>query len=246
MSAKLNQIIAVANGKKASVDKVVTEIYHQIQKDDQFKGLSRVYSPLEEDGETIPSENKLPQLNVLDCIDNAAKAWTDLFDVVATQDTANTVAKADVLLDGVPVLKNVPVTHLLFLEKQLVDVQTFVSKLPVLDPADKWEFDSKVNYYRTDITKTNRSIKKPYAFVKAPATDKHPAQVDVMVEDKKVGEWELTKFSSCLDAKYKREVLDRVKLLIEAIKVAREEANLIEVTRVDEGGKIFDYLFNKK
>jgi len=36
---------------------------------------------------------------------------------------------------------HVPATYLLFLEKQLTDLHTLVSKLPVLDASETWVFD---------------------------------------------------------------------------------------------------------
>src|SRR5262245_3050946 len=138
---KLNQVIAVASGRKSDVQKVVTELYHAIQKEALFDGISRSYKPRADDGEALPSESKHVQKRVKDLIKDATGAWTELFDVTLTQDRGNTQARGDVLVDGQAVLKSVPVTTLLFLEKQLHDVETFVSKLPVPDPAYRWELD---------------------------------------------------------------------------------------------------------
>ena len=41
--------------------------------------------------------------------------------------------------------RDVPVTYLLFLEKQLVDLHTFVKKLPVLDASETWVFDASAD-----------------------------------------------------------------------------------------------------
>lgn len=62
--SKLNQIIAVCSGKKASVEKAVTAVYQRIQKPELFSGLSRVYNATDEGGETLPSEVKFPQANL--------------------------------------------------------------------------------------------------------------------------------------------------------------------------------------
>ena len=43
---KLNQVIALANGKKANRTKAITEIYHVVQKPDAFSGFERKYTPL--------------------------------------------------------------------------------------------------------------------------------------------------------------------------------------------------------
>lgn len=241
--SKLNQIIAVCSGKKSNVEKAVTAIYQRIQKPELFSGLSRTYQPTDDGGESLPSEVKFPQAKVQESIVSAVDAWSELFDIVLTQDTANTKAKANLTVNGVNLINDVPVTHLLFLEKQLTDVQTFVSKLPVLDPSEQWNFDSNANYFKTDVVKTNRNVKKPKAFVKAEATDKHPAQVDVFTEDVKVGEWNTVKFSGCIDNKYKEEVLNRIRVLIEAVKEAREEANSLEVQKQESAKTLFKYIF---
>jgi hypothetical protein len=56
---------------------------------------------------------------------------------------------ADVVVDGVVLATAVPVTHLLFLDKQLSDMRTFIAKLPVLDPAKEWQYDPNKGMYTT-------------------------------------------------------------------------------------------------
>src|SRR5262245_1517286 len=126
---KLNQIIAVTAGKKAQAHKAITDAYQTLQKGALLEGISRTYKPKDDEGEQLPPEKKLVQLRVKEAIRGVTAALTDLFDVVATQVHANTQAKANVAVDGVVLLKGVPVTTLLFLEKQLTDLHTFVEKL---------------------------------------------------------------------------------------------------------------------
>jgi hypothetical protein len=47
--------------------------------------------------------------------------------------------------------------YLLFLEKQLVDLHTFVKKLPVLDASDSWSYDASADCYATDPVQTVRT-----------------------------------------------------------------------------------------
>lgn len=242
--SKLNQIIAVASGKKTQVEKTLTEVYHKIQKPELFSGISRHYQPISDDGETLPPEEKFPQVNVKSAIDTAKLAISDLVDIIATQDTANTLARADVLIDDKVVLKDVPVTHLLFLEKQVKDIQTFIGKLPTLDSSERWEFDDQTSMYRTPVVQTNRNVKQLRNHVKAVATDKHPAQVDVYQEEVKVGTWNTTKFSTCISSKDKNDFLNRTTKLIEAIKIAREVANSIDVKKVEYGDSLVEFIFN--
>ena len=205
--AKLNQIIAVANGKKTGTQKSLTDIYQKLGKSELFSGITRVYHPDDDGGETLPKETKMLQMKSSDAINEAKNALVELFDVTLTQDVANTQAKSDVVVDGNTILSNVPVTYLLFLEKQITDIGTFVSKLPTLDPAEQWVFDPNTDSYRTDPTVTNRTKKVLRNHVKAEATDKHPAQVEVYSEDVKVGEWSTIKFSGAIPSKEKNEKL---------------------------------------
>ena len=172
-----------------------------------------------------------------------AATLTKLFDVTATKDWANCTAKANVTVDGRTLISDVPATYLLFLEKQLTDLHTLVSKLPVLDASETWVFDQAADCWATEPVQTTKTKKIPRNHVKAEATEKHPAQVEVYYEDVVVGHWRTVKFSGALPATRIKELLDRVDKLQQAVKFAREEANNSEVTDVKVGEKVFDYLF---
>ena len=101
------------------------------------------------------------QLIGADVLRQASKIQTELFDVEATKDWGNCVAKADVVLDGQVLMKEVPATYLLFLEKQLSDLRTFIEKLPALDESDEWSSDPNSNLYRTERTTTARRPPHP-------------------------------------------------------------------------------------
>jgi hypothetical protein len=90
---------------------------------------------------------------------------------------------------------------------------------------------------------TIKTKKIPRNHVKAEATEKHPAQVEVYYEDVVVGTWRTIKFSGALPASRVNELLNRVEKLQEAVKFAREEANNLEVTEPKVGAKVFQYLF---
>jgi hypothetical protein len=243
MAAKLNQIIAVVNGKKTRSQKALTEIYHKLQKSALFEGITRTYKPLDEDGETFPEEKKNVQFRVADALREAERTVTDLLDATATQDYANCGAKADVVIDERTILSGVPVTHLLLLEKQLTELHTFVGKIPTLDPAERWQWNAEADCYASQAYFTNKTKKVPRSHLLAEATEKHPAQVEMYHEDVKVGEWQTTKFSGAIPAEERNRMLERVEKLQEAVKFAREEANNIEVQPVKNGKKLFDYVF---
>ncbi|WP_018352923.1 hypothetical protein [Longispora albida] len=241
--AKLNQIIAVEKGIKSKSFHDLTEAHHAVQKPALLSGISRTYQPKDEEGEQLPPESTKVQTRAEDVLRQVGAGLAKLFDVTASKDATNAVARADVRVDDRVLLSDVPVTYLLFLEKQLTDLHTFVKKLPVLDAAESWSFNDSADCWSTEPVKTIRTKKVPRNHVKAEATEKHPAQVEVYYEDIAVGYWTTVKFSGALPAKRVSELLDRVEKLQHAVKFAREEANNTEVTDRQVGEKVFGYLF---
>jgi len=241
--ARLNQIIAVEKGVKSRSFQELTEAHHALQKPTLLSGIARTYRPRDEEGETLPPESTKVQIKAEDIVRQTGDIMSRLFDVTATKDWANCLARADVVLDGQVLLSGVPITYLLFLEKQLVDIHTFIRKLPVLDAAETWAFDSSADCWATEPVQTLRTRKVPRNHVKAEATDKHPAQVEVYYEDVTVGYWRTVKFSGALPAQRINDMLQRVERLQEAVKFAREEANNVEATDQKIGDKVFGYLF---
>ena len=244
MATKLNQIIAIRKGVLAQFGRWRDAAYHTAQKDALFAGLSRTYQPRDEDGEQLPAESTRVQVTAQQILDEFAANLTRMWDVTLTLDEANTHARADLAVGGVTLLKDVPATFLLFLEKQLVDVRTMISKMPVLDPAQDWTWDDARDCYANpEPVRTTRSRKVPRNHVKAEATDRHPAQVEVYMENEIVGDWSLTNFSGAMPAARKHELLRRVEDLLTAVKFAREAANNTEVTDQVAGKPVFDWLY---
>ena len=240
---RLNQIIAVEKGIKSRSLQELTEAHHALQKPALLTGISRTYRPKDEEGETLPPESTKVQVKAEEMIRETAEVLQKLFDVTATKDWANCEAKADIVVDGRTLLSQVPATYLLFLEKQLVDLYTFVRKLPILDAADTWVFDASADCWATEPIQTLRTKKVPRNHVKAEATHEHPAQVEVYYEDVTVGHWRTVKFSGALPAQRVNALLERVEKLQQAVKFAREEANNAEVNERKVGEVFFGYLF---
>lgn len=242
---KLNQIIAVSNGKKTSVTASVTELYKTLQKQELFSGLERKYQPLDDEGEKLPSETKIVQKKVGEVLGEVTEQLVELLDVIAIQEYANCEAKADIKVGDTTIAAQVPVSYMLFLEKQLDNMKSIVSKVPVLSTDVKWSRSgSDPSLYVTETVTTTRTKKVPRAFTKAPATDKHPAQVDVFNEDVIVGNWNKVDISGAISIKERDAMLKKVDALRDAVKTAREEANSIEVKKIDIGKSITNYIFN--
>lgn len=242
--ARLNQIIAVEKGIKGQSMQELAAAQQALQKPALLAGIARTYRPKDEEGEQLPPESNKVQVKAEEIIRKTVEILTKLFDVTATKDWVNCRARADVVVEGQTLLTQVPVTYLLFLEKQLVDLRAFIKKLPVLDAAETWVFDSSADCWATEPVQTVKTKKIPRNHVKAEATDKHPAQVEVYYEDVTVGYWRTVKFSGAMPASRLNELLERVEKLQQAVKFAREEANNAEAEQQHIGERVFQYLLS--
>ncbi len=240
---KLNQIIAIEKGARNAAATVLTRAYQNVQKAAPLSGISRTYQPREDEGERLPAESTRVQLNAANIASEVKEVLARMFDVVATKDNTNCLAKADILVEGRVLVTDVPVSFLLYLEKQLTDLRTFISKLPTLDPSEEWSWDDNALCYVSAPVQTVRSKKVPRNHVLAAATDRHAAQVQVWHEDVAVGTWTTVKRSGALPAREVAEALRRVEVLNAAVKQAREAANMTDVSDKLVGTALVDYVF---
>lgn len=242
--AKLHQTLAVERDIKQTTNRRITDGYQILQKPALLSGIAKRYEPRDEDGEMFPADLQQVQVRATDILRQTQGEFERLWDLIATKDFANMSATADVKLDDdTVILAGAPTTYLLWLEKQLNDMYTIFSKLPTLDPTEQWTWSAQQNCWVTEEQETHRTKKIPRVLEKAPATDKHPAQVDVWHEDVVVGYWKTVKYSGALRETDKRALLDRVIEIREAVKVARSQANEAEIEQRRVAGTILDHLF---
>jgi hypothetical protein len=248
MKVKLNQIIAVEKGAKERTHKEFTAIYQGLSKTEPMQGISRTYQPIAEDGEKLPAEHKYVQINVNERLERVQEILIDLFDVTLTKEEGNTRARGTVSVDGTVIVKDVPVSYLLFLEKQLTDLRAVIAALPKLDPADKWDWDEQQGFFKSAEVRTART-KKMTEFVVVQGSgvpDKGVApQVKEVTNDVLVGYWSTVKYSATMEPTRIAELLERTEKLLRAVKFAREEANGLEIDQAKAGSAVFGYIFSK-
>lgn len=239
---KLNQIVAVEKSVKSRVYGEITEMHKASQKAELFNGFVKNYRKKDEEGEDYPPERKKVQQNAEAMLTQAATQLTELFNVTATKDWGNCHAFADVVVDGQTLIEKAPVPFLLFLEKQITDLHTFIDKIPTLDEADDWARDENSGLFKTAPIATQRTKKVQRPVVLYEATKEHPAQTSMITEDVVVGYWDTIKHSGALPGPRKQQLLERIENLSKAVKFAREQANVVETENQEVGRKVFDYL----
>jgi hypothetical protein len=240
---KLHELLAIEKGLKQRTYSRIDEMQKVLPKVDFFNGHFRKWLPLEEGGEMFPPETKKVQFYAKEILNEYVDLRKEVFDIEMTKDLTNATARADIILDDRVIAAEVPATTLLFLEKELTDLRTFVQTLPILDAAEDWKLDSNNAYiYRTLPEKTSRTKKIEKALVLYDATKEHPAQTKTVTEDVIIGHWETTKVTGAVPVAEKLGYWKRVNKLLDAVKEARERANGATCIEGKLGASIFQYV----
>ncbi len=241
---KLNAHLAVDSRRRKAAHETITNLHKQTQSAQLMTGLTKTYTPTQDDGQPFPPEVKRVQIRVQDALAKVGEALTDLLNTTAIKDFTNMIAKADVVVDGKILLEGAPVTYLLFLEKELRDLRTFVEKFFELDAASEWVFNPNTGLHQTPPVTTQKTAKIQEAVVVVQATDKFPAQVKDQTRDVVIGNWTIVNHSGGMSASQKEKLLRRITKLEEAVKNARERANLVEIVEVSPGQALMKFLLD--
>ncbi len=240
---KLNQIIAIEKDIKSRFLAKISELYKVLQKPTLFNGFSKEYRKLDEGDMDLPPESQKVTFFVKDILKEVEKASTEYMNITARKDWTNCKAQSTVTIGSHQLLENVPVSYLLFLEKRITDLRTFINTLPELAVEEDWTKDVNSGFFKSKTMRTHRTKKVTKPLVVVQATKEHPAQVQVISEDILAGHWDLTKVSGGIPKLEKEKLYERTEALLKALKEAREAANSQEeVVPPDVGKIIFEYL----
>lgn len=247
MPKYLSQVVAQRPDIQKRATRLLADAHHALQVPALLEGNSGVYEPKHEDGEKLPDEFKAVTVTVREMARQTRDALVDLFDITAARDFTNgpeSGAVADVEVNGETLVANAPVPFLLWLERQLDDIRTFVDKLPTLDPGITWELHDSRGVYRSAPEVKIRQVNIPRTHVLFEPTEHQPGQGQIYQETVGIGKWTRRKFSGAIPVDEKRELQSRVAALHAAVQAARERANRVEAKDPRPGDTVLDFLFD--
>ncbi len=224
--SQLHQHLASEPNIKAKELALGKETEHTLaKKAHHFVGNVRMYQPKEDGGEKFPDELEPLVTTVPEKLQYYLDSLSDLINHSVVKEETNATAIADLIYDKKVIKKDVHATALLTLENKLKGLRSKLMAIPTLDPKFVWEWNEEQNYYQTDPIQTLKSKKVPKVLILYEATDKHPAQTELIHEDQTVGTWTTTKLSGAISSKMKSEILARYDKWELAVKDARQRAN---------------------
>ena len=241
---KLHELLAVESDLKNTANKILGETVDTFNKRKHlFTGHLKVYHPTDELGEKFEPEVKKVEYTIEERLDYTLKYLSKFINANYQKEKTNKIARADIVIGGKKIAENVPATMLLSLEKYLSNLFQVYQTIPTLEPGKDWIKDDKEkDIYKTKDKAVYRSAKKTTAVVLYEATKEHPAQVKEVVEDVRIGYFEIELQSACITPRKKSEYLERIHTLISAIKKARARANNQEVEKASIATKLFEYI----
>jgi hypothetical protein len=252
LKMKLHELLAVEGSIRGQSQKVRSDLASTFEKKRHlFEGLKKTFFPSDEAAASVVEDERTIQSTVPKELKWISGFLAKSIDSGYAINVANTQAQADVFIgdngDGA-FLFNVPATALLELEKRLAEVQEFLLTIPTLDPAKGFETSREASsegdiYKAREVRKTRtKKIQKP--LVLAPATEQHPAQVQLVSEDVPTGTILEQEWSGLITPAAKADMIARCEELSRAVKKARSRANDQEFDRpAPIGKKILDYVF---
>jgi hypothetical protein len=240
MTKSLGQIVRIENVVRKKDNEVGSDLKKQVQVSTLITGRTKTFRA--RDPENIAPEHvgrdeyQEVALTVEDALKETGGYSAAALNVIATKDRTNQAATADLEFRGAVLLRDVPISHLLFLEDYLTEWRTFLTVLPVLDPSKKWsEDEGRKGLYKSSVETVDRNIPDKVPVVLYPHTDKHPANVQLIDKAVHVGWFDNQVLSGAVPRDRKKALLDNCDDLLSEVKNSIALANKTDA--IEETGE---------
>lgn len=246
---KLHELLAVKPSKEGEATNIINSHASTFKGNHAlFQGRKKVFNPTTGSDNDDLSEQVREEVPLTTTVAKEFKFCLDKFgetvDLLATIDRANTLAKADVVVGGEVMFKDVPATFLVHLEKRLNQILLLVKNIPTADPVKGFAPDRSLGenvLAARPVTRDSTNKVEEWVTVVEP-TDKHPAQIKLMTKDVKIGELTTFEWSGLPTTAQKSNLILRATELRDAIVTARARANCHEVKQEKIFDKVTNYL----
>lgn len=172
------------------------------------------------------------------------------WDCLLQKERTNQDARADVIIGGEVIAKDVPAGALVAFERELKEYRAMLDTIKTLPPNRKWVMDESIvaadgskGVYRDDfLEKKLKTVQTIQHKVLVEPTKEHPAQIEKWKENEPIGEFTEVKYSGKITPAEKSQLLAKVSALINAVKKARMRANKTPVVKVAVSKAFFQFI----
>lgn len=233
---KLYEVLAAEPHVKSEFNKRKSNVIELFKdKSSSFDGQRRTYTPLIEGGAEKSPEHKEVVASVTEELDYVFAAAIENIDIKLTKEATNTIASADLEVNGKIIAEAVPATGLLALESALTELREILKVIPTRNQGDVWKFNEDDKWWETEVVTSQATAKEKDWKVVAQATDKFPADVREVIKDVVLGNWLTKKTSGRISVVEKAALLHNLDNLIVAVTTARNRANAVAIKNIKLG-----------
>lgn len=253
MSRKMHELLAVEADLQKMFLKVSAEAKETFSKrSEHFRGHDKSLKMKDDSRafeEAAAHEHKEVDSTVGDKLRYASKSAKKYFDALLQKESANQVAKADLIVEGKTLATQLPATFLLAMESRLKTLREYYAAIPTHQPGVRWIPDSAQRegvFVAADDDVREKTEKDTEFRTVASATKEHPAQVAQVQKTVVVGLFTTKKWSGMISPGEKSELLARIDTLYQAVKQARQRANQVKIESLKIGADLFDFILEGK
>lgn len=245
---KLHEVLAVEGDLAGTAKKIMDEARATFSgKHNLFLGATQTDTYFDESQANLNTvASTALGTTVQEKLDYVAPVVSRYWDAYFTKEATNQVATADVVVNGKALWAKVPATVLLGMESKLKELRSIYEVIPTLAPGVFWEVDpdARGGVYRSrDLEKRFITKNSIVPVELSPATKEHKAQVQAIPQDIPVAKREIMHQSGMLSPGDKSDLLERIDVLIRAVKTARQKANSVEaIDQAGFGKAVFDFI----
>lgn len=246
---KMHELLAVMTDLEGTAKKIREEAIVTFSKKPQhFRGMHKTLKMHDDaradeaDGLEVIEKMVTTVADKLDYVRTSQEKW---YDASLQQEATNQVSKADLIVDGIEIGKDLPATFLLGLESKLRGLRPIFEAIPTQDPAYEWVQDDSAGenvFVCKNPIKAQKTEKKINHKVLVEPTEHHPAQIEKWSENHVIGTFSTKMWTGMLTPRLKSDYLSRIDKLLREVKKARQRANNTEVVDEHVGKKILDYI----
>ena len=246
----LHELLAVETGLSETANRIQKETTKKLAtKETIFSGMVKAHQLFDESLQhlTQATEVKEVQTTATEQLDYACKEIGRYWDVTLQKEDANQRAKADIIIEGTVIAKDIPAIVLLSMEKKLTSLLAMYNALPTLDASKSWIEAKDYAIPGVFVTKNQREnqqsiVTKDWKEV-APATHEFQAQMKQVETTTVVGKFTIDEYSGTLTSIDKAEKIQRLTALIRSVRTARQRANTTAVDTTKRfANDLLDYI----
>jgi len=246
---KLHEILAVESDLKGQYEKIFAETKVTLdKKPDHFLGFHKslkMFDSSREHEEAAAEQHKELVTTIDEKLKHTWKYVVKYFDVLLQKEATNQTALADLVVEGSVLAEKIPATFLLGMEERVKKLRELYESIPTLQPGVSWEEDKTQRpgvFKAQHPEKANKTEQVIQHKVLVAPTDKHPAQIEKWSEQIPVGVYTNDRWSGMISPARKAELMEKIDVLLGAIKKARQRANQAEVVKGNIAQKFYDFI----